>query len=259
MDGAVTGPVAAPEADDPACAPAAPALATPATPATPTAPVIAELSPAACAQRLGELFPAVFAVGTPLPLKLRIQADIQQRAPGIFTKKSLSIFLHRYTTTTAYLRALVGAPERIDLDGIPAGPVSDEHRAAANTELQRRRAIVEARRVAERAAQRQAGEAERRHRQAQDQALSERAALLRAFETTTLTRKNFCALRNLAEDELDAVLAQARVEREQRPLRPSRAPHAAGRPDGHRGGDARGPDRPRRGGGGRGRPNADRE
>ena len=114
-----------------------------------------DLSPAECAARLAELFPALFAVipnTPPRPIKLRIQADIQQRAPELFTRRVLSHFLHRHTTTTAYLRALVASPHRYDLDGAPAGEVLDEHRQAAQLELDRRRAIVDERRAAERQA-----------------------------------------------------------------------------------------------------------
>jgi ProP effector len=89
-----------------------------------------------------------------LPIKLRIQADIQLRAPGLFNRKSLSIFLHRHTTSTPYLKALVASPTRHDLDGTAAGEVAQEHRDAAAVEVQRRRAIVEERIAAERAARR---------------------------------------------------------------------------------------------------------
>ncbi len=130
--------------------------ADPAAPAAPPAPAVPDLSPAACAALLAERFPALFNAGRALPIKLRIQADIQQRAPGLFTKKTLSIFLHRHTTSTAYLRALVNHPQRFDLDGVAAGDVAEEHRAAATAEVERRRGIVEARRQAERDAQRQA-------------------------------------------------------------------------------------------------------
>jgi sRNA-binding protein len=192
-------------------------------------PALADLSPAACAARLAELFPAVFTPGAPRPLKLRIQADIQQRSPGVFTRKALSGFLHRHTTSTAYLRALADAADRIDLDGLPAGSVNDEHRQAAAAELQRRRALHEERRAAqresqrkahderrtkEREAQRSAHDEARRARAAEGQALSERAVPLRAYETTTLTRANFCALKGLSEADLDAALAQARQDRE---------------------------------------------
>jgi len=190
-----------------------PVTETPAEPSAPSAPPPpAELSPAACGARLAELFPALFGKGRPLPLKLRIQADIQQRAPGIFTKKTLSAFLHRHTTSTAYLIALTQAPQRFDLDGAAAGELAAEHRQAAADELGRRRALHDQRRAAEQAAM-------QRERAAEDDARRERAALLRAYEGSTLTRANFCALKGIAEAGLDAQLALAREEREQRPPR----------------------------------------
>jgi hypothetical protein len=39
-----------------------------------------------------------------------------------------------------------------------------------------------------------------------------RADLLRAYETTTLTKANFCALKGWTEDALDQALALAREE-----------------------------------------------
>jgi sRNA-binding protein len=184
--------------------------------ATPESAPVPELSPAACAARLAELFPAVFGPGSPKPLKLRIQADLQQRAPGVFTRKVLSGFLHRHTTSTAYLRALVNAPQRVDLDGLAAGEVAAEHREAAIAELQRRRDLHDARRAAERDAQRAAERAAhdeaRRARLQQDEQRRERQALLRAFEASTLTRRNFLALKGLTETQFEAMLAQARQE-----------------------------------------------
>jgi ProP effector len=188
---------------------AAPDAAAPAGPA--------DLSPAQCSARLAELFPALFRLQQPKPLKLRIQADIQTRAPGVFTRKSLSAFLHRYTTGTPYLVALTRETHRHDLDGQPAGELAAEHREAATTELARRRAIVEARRAAENAARREAEAAARQQRDADQQGRRERAQLLRAFETSTLTRANFCALKGLADSELDTLLAQARQEAAERP------------------------------------------
>jgi ProP effector len=250
------------------------AAAEPASPAPAPAPV-AELSPAACAARLAELFPAVFSPGAPQPLKLRIQADIQVRAPGIFTRKALSAFLHRHTTSTAYLRALVNSPQRIDLDGAPSGEVAGEHREAATGELQRRSELHEARRAAEREAQRAAQreaqnagreaarEAQRAERVAQraareaqraqrdteraaqdaervahveaqaarapqDEARRGRQALLRAFEASPLSRSNFCALKGMTEVELDALLAQARLESPPAPTGPAAPVRPAG-------------------------------
>jgi len=329
----------------------------------PPTPAIAELAPAACAARLAELFPAVFTPGVAKPLKLRIQSDIQQQAPGIFTKKTLSIFLHRHTTSTAYLKALVASPSRIDLGGEPAGEVADEHRVAAATELERRRALHDARRAAERQAQREAqreGQAQRvargrpagelpgappgeapadgtqpvqeearrsgprggerdrppfarresnqkgrgprgeargtahrvapqnapsgRNRPADDRARPgrgadaplqrghdgdppaqrghgaedplraeptfddpvrrERALLLRAYESSTLTRRNFCVLKRISEAELDTLLSQARQDAGERSAsQPAQdVPAQAARPrHGESGQDGRGP------------------
>ncbi|HSV68587.1 MAG TPA: ProQ/FinO family protein [Methylibium sp.] len=214
------GVLPAPDAHDGDPGPAAEAVTGDAAPAAPANDGAAEavgLSPADTAKRLAELFPAVFAPGAARPLKLRIQADIQQRAPGVFSRKALSVVLHRHTTSTAYLRALAAATERTDLDGQPAGPLADEHREAARVELQRRREVHEQRRAAEREVQRRTETEARRHQQAQAradaQAVAERAALLRAFEGSTLTRANFCALKGLAEPQLEALLAQAREDR----------------------------------------------
>ena len=264
------------------------------------APAPTELASAECAARLAELFPALFAAipnTPPRPIKLRIQADIQQRAPGQFTRRSLSPFLHRHTTSTAYLKALVASPHRFDLDGAPAGEVNDEHRQAAVAELQRRRMLHEARRAEQRQAQRAksrpaagaghdpaaAPEAPPGHMasatpprrevpprghardgprrrpdradrpprparaargpgrappvqptlespggqepprdksaapqvtlpSADDSGRRERALLLRAFETSTLSRANFCVLKRIDPSTLDALLAQARSE-----------------------------------------------
>ncbi len=268
---------AAPET--PAAAPTeAPAEAS----AEAAAPALPELTPAATAALLVQHFPALFTPGQAKPIKLRIQADIQLRLPGVFTKKSLSLFLHRHTTSTPYLKALVASPQRFDLDGNPAGEVAVEHREAATLEVERRRAIVMAKRQAERQAQRppraavqgapegaaaaagQPGAEPRPPRtdrpprperpprpdrpnrpprpegpprqqpprppreaapapqvdpaiaalSAEEQAgRRERALLLRAWETTTLTRSNFCVLKRIKEAELEAQLAQARQER----------------------------------------------
>jgi sRNA-binding protein/8-oxo-dGTP pyrophosphatase MutT (NUDIX family) len=116
-------------------------------PPRPPEPTLAETAAA-----LAERFPALFTPGAFKPIKLRVQADIQERTCGAFTRKALSIFLHRHTTSTAYLKALVVAAQRYDLDGAEAGPLDEEHRRAAQAELDRRWQIVQERRAAERAA-----------------------------------------------------------------------------------------------------------
>jgi len=238
MAGARNGHNAGPQPFFPAMTdtPTPPEGAAPDTaPATPPVTAAAtELSPAACAARLAELFPALFGAGRALPIKLRVQTDIQERAPGVFTRKSLSPFLHRYTTSTAYLKALVNSPHRFDLDGAPAGEIDDVHRQAAAAELERRRGLFEARRVAERAAaneaRRAAEVAARQQHAAEEQARLDRAALLRAYESSTLTRTNFCALKGIAEGELDGQLHQAWLEREQRAQEMRPAPERGPRP-----------------------------
>ncbi|MCH8180865.1 MAG: ProQ/FinO family protein [Proteobacteria bacterium] len=195
----------------------------------------AEPSTAATGARLAELFPALFA-GAPKPLKLRIQVDIQERAPGEFSKQALSAFFRRHTGATSYLVAVSKGKQRFDLDGQPAGELSEEHRQLAADELTRRRANQQARRAQE-DAQRQEEEAGRR----------QRFHLLRDFETTRLTTANFCALKGIAPEQLDGLLAQARQEAQEDAARPRRPEQGHGRPGqgaGRREGDRR--DGPRR-------------
>jgi hypothetical protein len=170
------------------------------------------MSPAECAQRLKQLFPGLFA-GQPKPLKLRIQADIQARAPGVFSKQVLSAFLRRLTGSTSYLIALTRASHRYDLDGQPGDELLAEHRLAAQEELARRRELSESRRAVE---------DEQRHN---------RATLLRDFQQTTLTPANFCALKGLPVDELEGLLEIARREAAEapRPGGPGFSPPGAGR------------------------------
>lgn len=236
----------------------------------PAAPAIPDLPPAVCAARLAELFPALFAPPAK-PIKLRIHTDIQLRAPGIFNKRSLSIFLHRHTTSTAYLRALATAPQRVDLDGNAAGDIAEEHRSAAATELARRKEIVEARRADERAlqqerrreeqraihieAQRAAKAAVRREEARDDQARRDRAALLRAYDASSITRANFCVLKGISETELEAQLQLAKQDATQRPemSQPTLTPGPRGpapRRDDRGRANPRGPQGSRREGGG---------
>jgi ProP effector len=61
-----------------------------------------------------------------------------------------------------------------------------------------------------------------------DPAQRERAMLLRSYESSPLSKANFCALKGLTEAAFDAALAQAQAER-------GTSPNAAAR----RGGSAR--------------------
>jgi hypothetical protein len=189
------------------------------------APVATEPAGDDTATALRQRFPALFD-GPPRPLKLRIQADIQARAPGVFTKAALSAFLRWYTGRTGYLITLTKAAQRFDLDGAPAGEVTAEHRQAALDELARRRGLRAAREAEQQAAQRQ------------------RAELLRAYESSSLTAANFCALKGLAPDALPALLELARREAAERAAAgPARRPDRGGPPRGNERGNERGPGR----------------
>jgi ProP effector len=220
-----TEPVPTPADELPATEPVAPDVvaetAVPDAVAAPT-PKPAELSPAACAQQLKQRFPALF-TGAPKPIKLRVQIDIQARAPGVFTKNALSAFFRRYTGSTSYLLAVANGKQRFDLDGQPQGDISDEHRQIATDELTRRRANHAAAQTANREAE-----------ELQEQKRRNRAQLLHDYERTTLTRANFCVLKGVAEAELDGYLATAREEAAQ-----PRGPDVRGPRDGRDGRDAR--------------------
>lgn len=193
-----------PPAADAVAAPASEAAA-PQTPeaATPTPAVTASRSPDEVAAALKALFPAVFA-SRGKPLKLRIQADIQARAPGEFSKAQLSQFLRRHTGSTTYLVGITQAKTRFDLDGQPADEITEEHRSVAREELARRRGLQQERQALE--------EQQRRNR----------AQLLRDFERTTLTETNFCALKGVTPEELPGLLDIARKERAEAPPEPRR-------------------------------------
>jgi hypothetical protein len=197
------------------------------------------MTPAAVAAKLKELFPALFGGGGGFkPLKLRVQADIQQRAPGVFTKAQLSTFLRRYTGNTGYLIALGKATHRYDLDGIEAGELSDEHRGAAREELARRKSLQQERMAAE---QEQLALLQQQRRN--------RAGLLYDYERTTLTPANFCVLKGVTPEELPGLLEIARQERAEQPPQQQRPQHEPRRDDrrpnpGDRRGPPRGADRP---------------
>ena len=181
-------------------------VSTPDTVSAPGSDQTPRVAPVDCAQLLKQSFPALF-TGSAKPLKLRIQVDIQERAPGVFSKQALSAFFRRHTGSTSYLLAISKATNRFDLDGAPSGEVSDEHRKVALEELARRRGNQESRRALE------------------DQQRRNRATLLHDFEQTTLTPVNFCALKGIGVDELDGYLATARQEAAERPPNPPAFEH----------------------------------
>jgi sRNA-binding protein len=212
----------------PESSPAPTPHATPGTP-TETAPagLAAAVAPASrsepgvadTARLLAKHFPALFGEGVIKPIKLRIQADINQRAPGVFTKKALSIFLQRHTTGTAYLRALVAeGATRVDLDGQPVGEIAAEHRNAAGVELERRRAIVEAKRHAGREAARASRHDARPLRSPGPPLLSPQAEVSQSASQATGERPATHGARSVPPGTSD------RPDRSPRPSQPGPAP-----------------------------------
>ncbi|HPG81153.1 MAG TPA: ProQ/FINO family protein [Piscinibacter sp.] len=211
----------------------APGLAPNETPRTPTEAAPAGLAAASrpepgaadTARLLAQHFPALFGAGVIKPIKLRIQSDIHERAPGVFTKKALSIFLQRYTTATAYLRALVAeGATRSDLDGQPASEIAAEHRDAAGLELERRRAIVEARRLAGRQEARASRQDARPPRPLRPQVPSQQAAVSQPASQATGERAATRGTRSMQPGSSDP------PDRSARPSRPSQAPRRPHKP-----------------------------
>ncbi len=188
------------------------------------------------ARLLAEHFPALFGAGVILPIKLRIHADINQRAPGVFTKKALSLFLQRHTTGTAYLRALVAeGATRVDLDGQPVGEIAAEHRDAASVELERRRAVIEAKRRAGREAAKASRHDARPLRPPGPPVLSQQAEVSQSASQATGERPAARGARSVPPGTSD------RSDRSPRPSQPGQASRRS-RP--HQPGEQREPGRP---------------
>ncbi|GAA5217822.1 RNA chaperone ProQ [Corallincola platygyrae] len=79
---------------------------------------------------LTETFPACFsASGEAKPLKIGIFKDLAERFAENedVSKTQLRVALRRYTSGWRYLESVKAGVERVDLDGAPAGTVSEEH------------------------------------------------------------------------------------------------------------------------------------
>ena len=82
---------------------------------------------------LCESFPAAFNVSRPKPLKLRIDKDLL--ASGGLSHDEIGQGLACYTGRARYLDSLTVGATRIDLEGKPAGTVSEHHAEAAKHRL----------------------------------------------------------------------------------------------------------------------------
>jgi len=96
---------------------------------------------------------AVFRDGR--PLALGIHKAVKARMPELDAAQ-LRIAMRIHTSSTRYLKALLATRERFDLDGNPAGEVTDEQREVANTTLRERFKKAADRRKAEEQARKEA-------------------------------------------------------------------------------------------------------
>jgi ProP effector len=76
------------------------------------------------------LFPSTFDPASPKPLKVGIRLDIEKRLPET-SRRSIRKALMRWCSQEPYLRAIVAGGPRLDLDGNPAGEVTQGERSHA--------------------------------------------------------------------------------------------------------------------------------
>ena len=89
------------------------------------------------------------------PLALGIHKTIKERMPELDVAQLRSA-MKIHTASTRYLKAQVVGKERFDLDGNPAGEVTEEQREVASTTLRERFKKAAERRKADEAAQKEA-------------------------------------------------------------------------------------------------------
>lgn len=93
------------------------------------------------------------------PLALGIHKTIKERMPEVDAAQLRSA-MKIHTATTRYLKALVIGKERFDLDGQPAGEVTEEQREVASTTLRERFKKAAERKKAETKAQQESQKAQ---------------------------------------------------------------------------------------------------
>ena len=94
------------------------------------------------------------------PLAIGIDKQVFEKLPEL-SKKSLRLAMRSHTISTRYLKEMEKGTVRLNLDGSPAGEVTDENRQHAAEQLKERfRKLAEQRREAEAAAK-----AEQRHQE----------------------------------------------------------------------------------------------
>jgi ProP effector len=119
---------------------------------------------------------AVFRDGR--PLALGIHKAVKERMPDVDAAQ-LRLAMRLHTASTRYLKALLAGRERYDLDGNPAGEVTDEQREVAGTTLRERFKKAADRHKAEQQAQKEA----QRQKEAEQQRQEKLAQLAARFNS----------------------------------------------------------------------------
>ncbi|WP_295987106.1 ProQ/FINO family protein [uncultured Variovorax sp.] len=187
-------------------------------------------------ERLFELYPNLFGARF-LPLKLGVYEELLARHPDDFKAEDLKVAMGLHARSTRYLESVAAGHPRHDLDGNVAEPVAPEHVHHAILELHRRRSqrtgedlrpqLVArlARAVEASSLDREAYAVLVRSRDANNNAVldealallaeqaAKREALLRAFEASGRSEKEFADMYGMTQGEVTRTLQRARTDR----------------------------------------------
>lgn len=187
-------------------------------------------------ERLFELYPNLFGARF-LPLKLGVYEELLARHPDDFKAEDLKVAMGLHARSTRYLESVAAGHPRHDLDGNVAEPVAPEHVHHAILELHRRRSqrtgedlrpqLVArlARAVEASGLDREAYAVLVRSRDANNNAVldealallaeqaAKREALLRAFEASGRSEKEFADMYGMTQGEVARTLQRARTDR----------------------------------------------
>jgi ProP effector len=138
---------------------------------------------------LWERFPYVF-TGELRPLKIGITNDIAEAMGGIIDKRDVVRMISKRVNNVAYNKIVARGGSRYDLHGQPNGEVSQKEQAFAQDWLEKR--------------------------QAERIALSERALLLKAIESSGLNHNAYANQKGLDAAKVESDLDKAKAERVER-------------------------------------------
>jgi ProP effector len=144
-------------------------------------------------EKLFELYPQLFGAEF-LPLKLGVFQELLAAHPDHFERDSLKLALGQHTRSTRYLQSVAAGNKRHDLQGVAGDQLAPEHVYFALVELFRRR--------------------QRRSRD--DLRPKLRNQLMAAFEASGLTHQLYLARVQTKDEAINALLAEALAEHEQK-------------------------------------------